>query len=79
MLGFRPTPSAGALARQRASVSARAKVRDMKVSHKPKLAPHQQVEVIKLRDAGEPVREVTRSFNVYHTTNSSLTAQAAAA
>jgi len=34
----------------------------------PKLTPHQQREVIKRRDAGEPTREIARTYNVSHRT-----------
>jgi DNA invertase Pin-like site-specific DNA recombinase len=42
----------------------RAKARGVKMGRKPKLTPHQQSEAIKRRDAGEPIREIARSYNV---------------
>ena len=38
------------------------------------LTPHQMKEAIKRRDAGEPVREIARSYNVSHSTTSRLAA-----
>lgn len=40
---------------------------------KPKLTPRQQKEAIKRGDQGEPVAEIARSYNVHHSTISSLT------
>jgi Helix-turn-helix domain of resolvase len=40
----------------------------VKMGRKPKLTPHQQAEAIKRRDAGEPMREIGKSFNVSHST-----------
>lgn len=51
---------------------ARAKVNGVKFGRKPKLTPHQRREAIKRRDAGEPVREVARSYNVHGSTISRL-------
>jgi DNA invertase Pin-like site-specific DNA recombinase len=45
---------------------ARAKARGVK------LTPHQQAEAIKRRDAGEPMRDIAKSFNVSHSTISRL-------
>jgi len=42
------------------------------MGRKPKLTPHQQHEAIKRRDAGEPVREIARSYAVSHSTISRL-------
>jgi DNA invertase Pin-like site-specific DNA recombinase len=50
----------------------RAKARGVKMGRKPKLTPHQQAEAIKRRDAGEPMRDIARSFNVSHSTISRL-------
>jgi Helix-turn-helix domain of resolvase len=50
----------------------RAKARGVKMGRKPKLTPHQQAEAIKRRDAGEPMREIGKSFNVSHSTISRL-------
>ena len=53
---------------------ARAKARGVKLGRKPKLTPYQQREVIKRRDAGEPVTEIARSYDVHHCTISRLAA-----
>jgi DNA invertase Pin-like site-specific DNA recombinase len=47
---------------------ARAVARGVKMGGKPKLTPHQQ------REAGEPMREIARSFNLSHSTISRLSA-----
>jgi DNA invertase Pin-like site-specific DNA recombinase len=52
----------------------RAKARGVKMGRKLKLTPHQQREALKLRDQGELVREIARTFNVHHATISRLTA-----
>ena len=52
----------------------RAKERGVKMGRKPKLTPHQKAEAIKRRDAGEPMRDIGKSFNVSHSTISRLTA-----
>ena len=44
----------------------------MKIGRKPKLTPHQQAEAIKRREAGEPIREIARSYNVHNSTISRL-------
>jgi DNA invertase Pin-like site-specific DNA recombinase len=51
----------------------RAKARGVKMGRKPKLTPHQKAEAIKRRDAGEPMRDIGKSFNVSHSTISRLT------
>ena len=51
---------------------ARAVERGVKMGRKPKLTPHQQREAIKRRDAGEPMREIARTFNVSHSTISRI-------
>ena len=38
----------------------------------PKLTPHQQAEAIKRREAGEPIREIARTYNVHNSTISRL-------
>jgi DNA invertase Pin-like site-specific DNA recombinase len=53
---------------------ARAKARGVKMGRKPKLTQHQQREAARRRVAGEPVREIARSYNVSHSTISRLTA-----
>jgi DNA invertase Pin-like site-specific DNA recombinase len=50
----------------------RAKARGVKMGRKPKLTPHQKMEAIKRRDAGEPMRDIGKSFNVSHSTISRL-------
>ena len=52
----------------------RAKARGVKMGRKPKLTPHQQAEAIKRREAGEPIREIARTYNVHNSTISRLTA-----
>ena len=47
----------------------RAKARGVKMGRKPKLTPHQMKEAIKRRDAGEPMRDIGKSFNVSHSTD----------
>jgi DNA invertase Pin-like site-specific DNA recombinase len=49
----------------------RAKARGVKMGRKPKLTPHQRAEA-KRRDAGEPMRDIGKSFNVSHSTISRL-------
>jgi DNA invertase Pin-like site-specific DNA recombinase len=53
---------------------ARAKARGVKMGRKPKLTLHQMKEAIKRRDAGEPMRDIGKSFNVSHSTISRLAA-----
>lgn len=53
---------------------ARAVARGVKLGRKPILTPHQQKEAIKRRDAGEPTREIARTYNVSHSTISRLAA-----
>jgi len=50
----------------------RAKARGVKMGRKPKLTPHQQAEAIRRREAGEPIREIARSYNVHNSTISRL-------
>jgi DNA invertase Pin-like site-specific DNA recombinase len=52
----------------------RAVARGVKLGRKPVLTPHQQKEAIKRRDAGEPMREIARTYNVSHSTISRLAA-----
>jgi DNA invertase Pin-like site-specific DNA recombinase len=51
---------------------ARAVANGVKMGRKPKLTPHQKMEAIKRRDAGEPMRDIGKSFNVSHSTISRL-------
>jgi DNA invertase Pin-like site-specific DNA recombinase len=53
---------------------ARAVARGVKMGRKPKMTPHQMKEAIKRRDAGEPMRDIAKSFNVSHSTISRLVA-----
>jgi DNA invertase Pin-like site-specific DNA recombinase len=50
-----------------------AKARGVKMGRKPKLTDHQKREALRRRDAGEPTREIARSYNVSHSTISRLT------
>ena len=43
------------------------------MGRKPKLTPHQIKEAIRRRDAGEPMRDIAKDFNVSHSTISRLT------
>jgi DNA invertase Pin-like site-specific DNA recombinase len=53
---------------------ARAKARGVKMGRPPKLTPHQVKEALRRRDAGEPMRDIARTFNVSHSTISRLAA-----
>jgi DNA invertase Pin-like site-specific DNA recombinase len=50
----------------------RAKARGVKMGRPPKLTPHQVKEALRRRDAGEPMRNIARSYNVSHSTISRL-------
>ena len=50
----------------------RAKARGVKMGRPPKLTPHQVKEAIRRRDAGEPMRDIARTYNVSHSTISRL-------
>ena len=50
----------------------RAKARGVRLGRKPKLNQHQQKEALARRDAGEPVTEIARSYDVHHATISRL-------
>lgn len=52
----------------------RAKARGVKMGRKPKMTPHQMKEALQRRDAGEPMRDIAKSFYVSHSTISKLTA-----
>ena len=52
----------------------RAKARGVKMGRPPKLTPHQVKEATRRRDAGEPMRDIARSYNVSHSTISRLRA-----
>lgn len=53
---------------------ARAKVRGVKMGRPPKMTPHQIKEALSRRNAGEPMRDIARSYNVSHSTISRLAA-----
>ena len=53
---------------------ARAKARGVKMGRPPKLTPHQIKEAPHRRDAGEPMRDIARTYNVSHSTISRLSA-----
>lgn len=50
----------------------RAKARGVKMGRPSKLTPHQVKEALQRRDAGEPMRDIARSYNVSHSTISRL-------
>jgi DNA invertase Pin-like site-specific DNA recombinase len=50
----------------------RAKARGVKMGRKPKLISHQVKEALRRRDAGEPMRDIARSYNVSHSTISRI-------
>lgn len=52
----------------------RAKERGVKMGRPPKLTAHQIKEALHRHDAGEPMREITRSYNVSHSTISRMIA-----
>ena len=52
-----------------------AKARGVKMGRKSKLTDHQKWEALQRRGAGEPTREIARSYNVSHSTISRLTEQ----
>ena len=52
----------------------RAKARGVKMGRPPKMTPHQMKEALRRRDAGEPMRDIARSYNVSHSTISRLSA-----
>jgi len=51
----------------------RAKARGVRMGRRPKLTPHQRLEAIARRDAGETLVDIARSFNVSHSAISRLT------
>ncbi|MFC5087153.1 recombinase family protein [Microvirga arabica] len=50
----------------------RAKARGVKLGRKPKLTRHQKQEALARREAGEPLTQIARSYNVSHSTISRL-------
>ena len=51
---------------------ARAVARGVKMGRPPKMTPHQMKQALKRRDAGEPMRDIARTYNVSHSTISRL-------
>jgi DNA invertase Pin-like site-specific DNA recombinase len=52
----------------------RAMARGVKMGRPQKMTPHQIKEALRRRDAGEPHRDIARSYNVSHSTISRLSA-----
>lgn len=50
----------------------RARANGVKLGRRPKLTPHQIREALARREAGEPLTEIARSYNVSHSTISRL-------
>jgi DNA invertase Pin-like site-specific DNA recombinase len=50
----------------------RAKARGVRLGRKPKLTDHQRREALARREAGEPMAEIARSYDVHHSTISRL-------
>ncbi len=50
----------------------RAQTRGVKMGRPPELTAHQAKETIKRREAGEPMRDIAKSYNVSHSTISGL-------
>ncbi len=50
----------------------RAQARGVKMGRPPKLTAHQAKEALRRRDAGEPMHDIARSYNVGHSTISRL-------
>ncbi len=50
----------------------RAKARGVKLGRRPKLTAHQKREALARREAGEPLVEIARSYNISHSTISRL-------
>jgi DNA invertase Pin-like site-specific DNA recombinase len=53
---------------------ARAVARGVRMGRKPKMTPHQMKEALRRREAGEPMRDIAKDFNVSHSTISRLSA-----
>ena len=51
----------------------RAIAKGVKMGQPPKMTPHQIKEALRRGDAGEPMRDIARSYNVSHSTISRLT------
>jgi DNA invertase Pin-like site-specific DNA recombinase len=54
---------------------ARAKARGVKMGRPPKMTPHKIKEALHRRRAGEPMRDIARTYNVSHSTISRLGAR----
>jgi len=52
----------------------RTRARGVKMGRPPKSTPHQIKEALRRRDAGEPMRDIARTYNVSHSTISRLSA-----
>lgn len=50
----------------------RVKARGVKMGRPPKLTAHQAKKALRRREAGEPMREIARSYNTCHSTISRL-------
>ena len=53
----------------------RAIARGVKMGRKPKMTAHQVKEALKRRTAGEPMRDIAKTYNVSHSTISRLSAK----
>ena len=53
---------------------AHAEARGVKMGRQPKMTPHQIKEALRRRSAGEPMRDIARTYNVSHSTISRLAA-----
>jgi hypothetical protein len=42
------------------------------MGRKPKMTPHQMKEALRRREAGEPMRDIAKNFDVSHSTISGL-------
>jgi hypothetical protein len=42
--------------------------RGVKMGRKPKMTPHQMKKALRRREAGEPMRDIAKDFNVSHST-----------
>jgi len=54
--------------------AALAKARGAKMARKPKLTRHQQQEAMWRRESGEPIRDISRTYNVHNSTIARLAA-----
>ena len=70
VLAGRPSLSTNRSVRELAKAAPAA--RGVKMGRKPKMTPHQIKDALHRRDAGKPMREIARSYNVSHNTISRL-------